>query len=146
MAFSARKLRRVARFLAPEPHHIEGRLDACRPVRDAPLAQPEFDVFARGEMRKQRVILKNRADVSLVGAAAVHQRAVQPDLARGRLFEPGDHPQRRGLAAARGSKQRKKSAFRDPEGDSVDRQMPWILLRQVLEFQIRVHWKKYSAN
>jgi hypothetical protein len=40
--------------------------------------------------------------------------AVDPDLARGRQFQPRDHPQRRRLAAARRAEQHEELAVLDP--------------------------------
>jgi len=60
--------------------------------------------------------------------------AVQQDPALGRVNEPVDHPQRRGLAAAAGPDQDHGLAVRDLQVQPVDRNRPaWITLRHALE-------------
>jgi hypothetical protein len=49
-------------------------------------------------MRKQRVVLKDCVDVSLIGREGGDTRSPHADLAAGGLFEPGEHPQRGGLS------------------------------------------------
>ena len=46
--------------------------------------------------------------------------AVQQDAARGGQLEPGDHPERRRLAAARGAEQAEELAIADGEARILD--------------------------
>jgi hypothetical protein len=74
-------------------------------------------------MRKEGVTLEHHADVSLVGTEPEHRRAADPDIASvliGRL-EPREEPERRGLAAARGTQQREELAGRDVEAHRIHR-------------------------
>ena len=71
-------------------------------------------------MREQRVVLEDRVDVALVRRDAGDRRAGEQDLAFGRLLEAGDHPQRRGLAAARRPEQARELAARDAQVHVVD--------------------------
>ena len=60
--------------------------------------------------------------------------AVKVDVARGWRFEPGQHPQRRGLAATRWSKKRQELTLSDAEGQRVGGQHFAIELRRGAEF------------
>jgi hypothetical protein len=71
-------------------------------------------------MWKQRVALEDRVDVALVRCDALDVHAVEQDLAGGRLLEPGDHPQRRRLSAARGPEQREELSRRYVQVERVD--------------------------
>ena len=73
-------------------------------------AQSELDVLARGEMRKQRVILEDGADVALVGLAVVDHFAVRAGRRRSRLLEAGD--------------QRSVVVLPQPEGPSSEKKAP----------------------
>src|SRR5260370_34379435 len=97
-------------------------------------------------MGKQRVVLKNRADVTLVGRLAIDQGAAEPDFTGGGLLKPGDQAERCGFSAAGRAEERKKASLRDLERDPVDRRMSRILFRQVAEFEAYAHWKKYSKK
>src|SRR5436190_11264139 len=109
----------------------------------APLAQAKLHVAVRGEMRKQRVVLKNCADVTLVGPPAIHQRAAKPDFTGGWFLESGDQAECCGFSASGGAKQREKASLRDLERDPVDRRMSRIVFRQRAEFEAYAHCKKY---
>ena len=63
------------------------------------------------QVREQRVVLEHHADVALVRRQVGRELAVDPDLARRRLDEPGDHHQQRRLARARGPEQRHELAL-----------------------------------
>ena len=54
-------------------------------------------------MRVERVVLEHHRDVALGGLEVVDDAAADRDLAAGDLFQPGDHAQQRGLAAAGGA-------------------------------------------
>ena len=73
--------------------------------RHALRREREADVPAHVHVRVEREQLEHEGDVALAGALEGDVLAVEPDLARGRQLEPGDHAQGRGLAAARGAEQ-----------------------------------------
>ena len=56
-------------------------------------------VVAHRHVGEQRVMLEDRVDVALVGRRLGHVGAFEPDGPLGGRLEPGDHPQRGGLAA-----------------------------------------------
>ncbi|MNL24761.1 hypothetical protein D3C87_1462090 [compost metagenome] len=60
----------------------------------------EGQVLGDGHVREQRVMLEHRVDRALKGRAVGDVFAVEQNLAFGREFEPGDHPQERGFATA----------------------------------------------
>ena len=90
-------------------------------VLDLSAAQAERDVLVDRQVREERVVLEDRVDVALVGRQPGHVLALQLDQAGGRLLEPADHPQGRGLAAARGAEEAEELAVLDLEVDVVDR-------------------------
>jgi hypothetical protein len=51
----------------------------------------------------QRVVLEDHRDVPVARVEPVHDAVADPHLALGDVLEPGDHPQRRRLAAAGGA-------------------------------------------
>ena len=81
--------------------------------------QREGDVLADRQRRVERVELEHHGDVALRGRQVVHALAGDDDVARGGALEPGDHAQRRRLAAARGAEQADDLAGRDREVDVV---------------------------
>ena len=76
------------------------RLGAARDFRHTAHAQAEGDVVDAIEMRKERVILKHHRGTPSRRRQSGHARAADEDVAAGRSLVPGDHAQRRRLAAA----------------------------------------------
>ena len=72
-------------------------------------------------MREHRVGLEHHVDRAAVGRHARHIHPVDQDAAFAGYFQPGQHPQQGGLAAAGRSEQREKFAHFDIEADIVDR-------------------------
>ena len=64
-------------------------------------------------MREQRVALEDDAQAAAVGLVVRDVAPVEHDAAAGRFDEPGDHLQRRRLAAARWAEQRDELALVD---------------------------------
>src|SRR5580698_1140777 len=93
--------------------------------------QAEFDVVAHREMREQRVVLKDGADVALVGLQMLDAGAVQTDFSRGGFFKSGDHAQSGGLSAARGAEQGEEFAARKLQRNAVDGVVRGVVLRHV---------------
>src|SRR5256885_13968153 len=71
-------------------------------------------------MRIERVGLEHHGDVALARRQIVHHASTDTDgAARGKI-EPGDHAQRRGLAAARRSQQADELALGDLQIEIAD--------------------------
>ena len=80
------------------------RFDDARP--DLGLGHPrdlqrKGDVVEDRHVRIERVVLEHHRDVAVLGMHVVDELVADPDAAVGDLLEPGDHAQRRRLAAAR---------------------------------------------
>ena len=75
--------------------------------------QPEPDVLFDVHVGEQGVRLEDGVDGPLVGRPERHFLARDPDASVGWVFEAGDHPERRGLAAARRAQQRKELTVSD---------------------------------
>jgi len=71
-------------------------------------------------MREQRVALKHHVDRPQIGRHAGDVGPVEQDAALARLLEAGQHPQERGLAAARRPKQREEFALEDVQRQLLD--------------------------
>ena len=89
--------------------------------RELPQPQAERHVLEHRHMRVERVVLEHHRDVPVLRRHVVDQLIADIDLARGGFFEPGDHPQGRALAAARGSDQHDELAVGDVEVDPLHR-------------------------
>lgn len=109
--------RLLAHFKILQMHHAK-RLaySGLKVLRIFPRAQAERNVFKHRHMRPERKILKHKAKASpfrrqidslLPGKYA---RAVKIDLAIIWRFQAHNHPQKRRLAAARGTEQRREAA------------------------------------
>ena len=81
------------------------RLLTPRRLVDAAHLQGEGDIVEAGQMRKQRVALEHHRRAALGGRQVRHVGRADQNVAFGRALVTGDHPQRRGLAAARGAQQ-----------------------------------------
>jgi hypothetical protein len=113
LLLAAGQLNRPAAGEPGEPHEFErlGRATApLRPVDARPPAQPVLHVLRHSQVREQRVALEDGVDRALVGGRAGEIRAVEQDATVGGFVEAADHPQRRGLAAARRTQQREELA------------------------------------
>ena len=71
-------------------------------------------------MRIERIILEHHGDVALFGRHIVDDALADGDLAAGDAFEPGDHAQKRGLAAARRADQHDEFAIRDIDAHTME--------------------------
>ena len=72
--------------------------------------QREGQVLAHVHVRVEREELEHEGNVALGRAQVGHVLAIEQDLAGGRDLQAGDHPQRRGLAAARRAEQHEELA------------------------------------
>ena len=109
--------------VAAEAHELERLADETRLLGlvDLPLAEAIAHVPGDVHVREQRVVLEDRVDVAPVGRHAGDRLTREEDLALGRLLEPGDHPERRGLAAARRAKEAVELTVLDAQVHPVDR-------------------------
>ena len=82
--------------------------------------QREAHVLAHGHVRVERIGLEHHRDAALGGGDVVHPLAADVELAAVMLFEPGDHAQKRGLAAAGGADEDDELLGLDVEIDALD--------------------------
>ena len=75
-------------------------------------------------MRVERVALEDHRDVAVTRRHVVDDPLADPERALGDLLEPGDHPQRRRLAAAGRADEDHELAVADLEIDVVDGPRP----------------------
>ncbi len=92
------------------------------PFGGGPLAhaQAEGDVVAGVQVREEAVGLEDHAGVAAVGGDPGDVLAVHQDLSGVGLLEPGEHPQRGGLAAAGGAEEGEEFAGLGGEVESVE--------------------------
>ena len=122
LRLAARQLRRLALLEALQLDQLEhlGNALGDLGLRHLALAQPERHVVLDRHVREQRVVLEDRVDLALVRREAGHVLLAQVHGAAGRLLEPADHAQRRGLAASGGAEQRDEAAPLEGEREIVD--------------------------
>ena len=84
-------------------------------------AQAELDVLRDILVRKQRVALKDHAEIAVARLEIVHHAPVDADFARGRILEAGNHAQGGRLAAAGRSDEHDELAVLDGEVQALDR-------------------------
>ena len=120
----ARELRRVRRLEAVEPDERHVPRDDLAPLLSRPVREPESDVVAHREPRKDAGLLED--EDSLLRRAR-HALAVDLDRPRRRLLEAGDAVQERRLAAPRRPDDGEELLGRDVEvdaGEDLDRLLP----------------------
>ena len=108
-------------------------LDAWHALRQ----QREADVLAHVHVRIEREELEDEGDVALAGAPHGDVLAAEQDLAAGRQFEPGDHAQRRRLAAARRPEHDEELAVLDGEVGILHRDELAEFLPQIFDPDLR---------
>src|SRR4029079_15780888 len=106
---------------ARERGELERLADALAdfPLRSFRAAEPESDVVVDVEMREEGVVLEDGVDVAAMGKRIGDVGAVKEDLAGGRLFEAGDHPEGSRLPAAGRPEERKEFAAGDLQVDAI---------------------------
>jgi hypothetical protein len=72
-------------------------------------------------MRVKRIVLEHHRYVALLRGQSIDDLVADPKLSLGDVLEPGDHLQRRRLAAARGANEDHKLAVLNVEGHVLDR-------------------------
>ena len=135
LLLTAGQLRRLPTGEVREAHDLEELVDTLRDLgpRRPATARAERHVVEHAHVREQRVVLEDGVDVALVGRDPRDVRALEADPSRRGLLEPGDHPQRRRLAAPRRAEHREELAAADLEVRVLDRGEPTEALRHVVD-------------
>ena len=111
------------------------RLLAPRRLVDATHLQGKRDIVEAGQVREQRVALEHHRSAALGGRQIGHVGRADEDVAFGCAFVPGDHPERRGLAASRRAQQATIAVGGDAEVDRVDGGGSAVPLGDLHEFE-----------
>ena len=137
LALAAGQARDRAVGEARQADQVEQLGDALAPLRRADAAdlQRVADVLADRQVREERQRLEHHAEVAPVRRHPGQVLPVEQDGAAGRLVEAGDHPQQRGLAAARRPEQADEEPVRDVQADRVDGGDRAVALGEVAELQ-----------
>jgi hypothetical protein len=98
-------------------------------------AQTEGHVVVDRHVRVERIGLEHHGDAALGRRHVVDDHAVDYQRAAGDLLQPGDHPQKRGLAAAGRTDKDDELALPDLQVDPVDHINGAVGLLQALKFQ-----------
>ena len=122
LPLAAGELRRLAVEQLREAEHARDLLDAPSDLglRRPPHLEAVGHVLADAHVRVERVALEDHRDVASSRRQVGDVDAVDPDLARGRLLEPGDGTQERRLAAPGRPDEDDELAVGDREADVVD--------------------------
>src|SRR6266540_2774860 len=119
----------AARELARPPRQLLLELEQARdPVhsivdlalRESAELEREGEVLVHALVRVERVVLEDHRDVAVSRRHLVDGAIADADLSARDLLEPGDHPQRRRLAAAGGPDQHHQLAVRNLERELLD--------------------------
>src|SRR5262249_15277002 len=96
--------------------------------------EPVRHVVEHAHVRVQRVVLEDHRDVAILRLELVHDASADDDLAARDLLEPGDHPQERRLAAARGTDDDDELAVRHVDVHAVDHLVAGVALPDIAQF------------
>src|SRR5262249_61789389 len=94
---------------------------------------PDATVAADRERRKQRVALEHQVDRPPIRRYRRDILTVEQDASLVRRVQAGKQAQQRGLAAARGTEQRKEFAWENVERNAFDRSHGSKLLAHAIE-------------
>src|SRR5947209_4927887 len=113
LTLAAGEMNRASAAEVGKTHHPQRLRDplALLGLRYPLDPQPVCDVLSDRHVREQRVVLKDRIDVALIGGASCHVEAIELERARVRPLEAGDQSQRGRLARSRGPEQREELAW-----------------------------------
>ena len=115
LLLAAGELVRVAVLEARESNEVQRLSDHVHGSRLLQAPQPEGDVLRHGEVREQRVVLKDHAHAALLRHHPMGSVADRPAGDRDRAslgpLESGDGPEHRGLAATAGAQDGQGGAF-----------------------------------
>ncbi|MNY17149.1 hypothetical protein D3C86_1504490 [compost metagenome] len=84
-------------------------------------------------MRIKRIVLKHHGDVALTRREPVDDTVADPHLAVGNAFQPRDHAQRRGFAAAGRADEHDEFAIVDFKVDALDDAKRTVTLVQLAQ-------------
>ena len=136
LPLAARELARLLVEQLHDPEHAGDLLDAPPDLARRRLAQlqPEADVAVDAHVRIERVVLEDHRQVALARLERVDDLVADPDRPLADRLEPGHHPQRGRLAAARRTDEHHELAVRDLEVEVGERPRPVLVdLACVLE-------------
>ena len=105
----------LALFVAVHLHqmkHLRYTLPNLR-LRNLFYGRTIGDVIVDRQMRKQRVVLKNRIDVALIRLLFLNALSLHGNRARGGVFKARNHAQGRGFTAAGRAEQCQELALKD---------------------------------
>ena len=116
------QLMRLARAHFGKPHKPQqfGHPILDFGARQPGTAQPVGNIVRHRHMREQRIILEHDVDRPRSWRHMRHVDAVNFNHAFIDTLEPGQHPQQRGLATARGTKEAEQLTAFDIKGQVVD--------------------------
>jgi hypothetical protein len=137
LALAARERGRAAVEELHQLHHLR-RLQHALAVlggRHPADAERKADVLVDAHVRVESVGLEHHRDVAVLRLEVVDHLVAEPDLAVGDVLEPGDHPHRRGLAAARGAEEHQEFPVGDGQVEVVDPDVVAPALADVLQPQ-----------
>src|ERR1039458_538701 len=109
-------------------------------------AQAEFDVLRHVLVREQSMALEHHAEAAVARLQVVDHAAVDADIAGGRIFEAGDHGQRRGLAAAGRPDENDEFAVLDGEAQIFHRLHRAERLYQIAQLDARHVYLRTTPN
>ena len=89
-------------------------------LRHLPQLQAEGEVLFDRHVRVERIALEDHRDVALLRGQVVDDALADPDLSTADLLEPGEHAQRRRLAAPGGADEHHQLAVADLQVEIVD--------------------------
>jgi hypothetical protein len=126
LPLAARELGRLAVQQLTEGQERAHLPDPFRDLggRHLVLPKAEGQVLQDGLVRVQRIALEHHRDVAVPGGDAVHDLPADGDRSRGRLLQPGDHPEGGRLPAAGRPDQHHELAVGDRAGERVNRRHP----------------------
>ena len=139
LPLAAREVARVAAEQLLEAQHSRCLGDPPVALRlgDAGELEAEGHVLAHVHMRVEGIGLEHHRDFPLGGRERIDEFAADENVPRGRRVEPGDHPQKRGLAATRGADQNDKFSVLDRKADLAQHVRRPIALVEMVDAQIR---------
>ena len=137
LLLAARHLGDAAVGIAVEPHQPQrlGDTGVALGLRHPAHFQAEADIFGHRHVREQRVALEHHAGIAGIGRRPRDIGAADQDAPGGRRDEPGDHPQRRGFAAAGRAEQGDQLALGDFKVHPVNRDGRAVGLAQAFEHE-----------
>src|SRR5206468_1893423 len=122
LPLAARERPRLALQEGVEPQHLCRVVDPLLDLWFRHLLQlePEGDVLVHREVRIERVALEDHRDVAVARGEVVDDALADPHYAFRDVLETGDHPERGGLPATRGTDENHELTVLDLEIHRVD--------------------------